>query len=171
MTAEIEIRDERATDAAAIRALNKLAFRQELEAEIVDALRSHHAALLSLVAYLDDRIVGHILYSSASIDDRIHGAALGPMAVHPEYQHRGIGSRLVEAGNRRTREWNWPFIIVLGHAGFYSRFGFRPASIQGIRCEWDVPDEVFMALILDEANMRGVTGLARYRPEFSQVIE
>ena len=50
-----------------------------------------------------------------------------------------------------------------------ARFGFRPASTCGIVCEWDVPDDVFMVLVMDPEKMRGVTGLARYRPEFSNV--
>jgi putative acetyltransferase len=57
--------------------------------------------------------------------------------------------------------------VVVGHAEYYPRFGFTPASTYGIRCEWDVPDEVFMVAVLDGARMHGVTGLARYRPEFT----
>jgi len=62
-----------------------------------------------------------------------------------------------------------PFILVVGHAAYYPRFGFRPASTYGIVCEWDVPDNVFMVLVTDPEKMRGVSGLARYRPEFSNV--
>jgi putative acetyltransferase len=58
----------------------------------------------------------------------------------------------------------------LGHPGYYPRFGFRPARDQGLRCEWPVPDEVFMLSILDPARMAGVSGLARYRPEFSSFV-
>ena len=60
-------------------------------------------------------------------------------------------------------------MIVLGHADYYPRFGFERASARGVRCEWDVPDDVFMLLVLDETTMSGVSGLARYRPEFAQV--
>lgn len=162
----VEIREERPYDVAAIRELNMRAFGEDSEGRIVDALRSNGAALLSLVATLDDRIVGHVMYSLAVAGD-VTGAALGPMAVLPEYQRRNIGSRLVEVGNRRLREQGCPFIILVGHAEFYPRFGFAPASRHGISCEWEVPDEAFMLLVLDEAKMQGVSGLARYRREFS----
>ena len=96
----IEIREERPADIAAIREVNAHAFGQNLEGNIVDALRSNGAVLLSLVAILQDRLVGHIMYSPASVGGTM-GAALGPMAVLPAYQRQGIGRRLVDAGNRK----------------------------------------------------------------------
>jgi putative acetyltransferase len=165
----IEIREERPGDVAAIRDLNKRAFGQDQEGNIVDALRSNGAALLSLVATLNGRVVGHVMYSPLSVGGEVAGAALGPMAVLPEYQRQGIGSKLVEAGNRKLKGAGCPFVIVVGHASYYPRFGFRPAGTRGIKCEWEVPDDVFMLLVLDEAKMRGVSGLAKYRHEFSGV--
>jgi putative acetyltransferase len=162
------IRDERPDDIPLVRNVNRLAFAQDEEANIVDALRSKGAARLSLVAVLDEAVVGHILYSPAFIGG-VEGARLAPMAVLPDHQRRGIGSQLVEAGNARLRDRGCPFIIVLGHPGFYPRFGFRPARAMGITCEWDVPDDVFMIAVLDEQRMRGVSGLARYREEFSTI--
>lgn len=161
-----EIREERPGDVPAIRGVNRLAFGQEQEATIVDALRSSGGSLLSLVATVDGRVVGHIMFSPVSVAG-VGGAGLAPMAVHPEYQRQGIGSALVEAGTARLRDRGCPFIVVLGHADFYPRFGFRPASRCGVTCEWDVPDEVFMLLVLDASKMQDVRGLARYRPEFS----
>jgi putative acetyltransferase len=107
------------------------------------------------------------MYSPIIVGGETTGAALGPMAVLPEHQRNRIGSRLVEAGSQKLGDAGVPFIIVLGHAQFYPRFGFRPASSHGIQCEWDVPDDVFMLLILDQAKMRGVTGMAKYRHEFT----
>jgi putative acetyltransferase len=165
----IEIREERAGDVAAIRDLNTRAFGQELEAKIVDALRSNGAVRLSLVAIAGGRLVGHIMYSPVTIEGNATGAGLGPVAVLPEYQRRGVGSELVESGNERLKKDGCPFIVVLGHPEYYPRFGFEPASTHDVRCEWDVPDNAFMLLVLDEAKMRGVSGLAKYRPEFSIV--
>jgi len=162
----IEIRDEIPEDAPAIRDVNIRAFEQDEESNIVDALRSNEAVLLSLVATLKGQVVGHILYSPISVSD-VAGAALGPMSVLPEYQRQGIGGKLIEAGNQKLKDRGCPFVIVLGHANYYPRFGFRPASAYGIQCEWEVPDDVFMVLILNHSKMAGVTGLARYRPEFS----
>jgi len=163
-----EIRTERPDDIAAIREVNRRAFEQEQEGNIVDALRSNTASLLSLVATVDGFVVGHIIYSPASIRG-VTGAALGPMSVAPDRQRQGIGSRLVETGNRMLRATGCPFIVVLGHAEFYPRFGFVPASTRGIACEWNVPDDVFMIAVLDEAKMSGVSGLTKYRDEFSTV--
>jgi putative acetyltransferase len=91
------------------------------------------------------------------------------MAVLPEHQRQGVGSKLVQAGNQKLKDGSCPFIIVVGHASYYPRFGFRPARTHGITCEWEVPDDVFMLLVLDESTMRGVSGLAKYRQEFSSV--
>lgn len=164
----MEIRKERPEDIPAIRDVNDRAFGQQQEGNIIDALRSNGAALLSLVATVNGRVVGHVLYSPASIGEVV-GTALGPMAVLPEHQRQGIGSKLVETGNQKLKDADCPFVIVLGHANFYPRFGFRPASTNGVKCEWDVPDEVFMLLALDEQKMQGVSGLAKYRDEFSTI--
>ena len=165
----IEIREERPDDVAAVRNLNRRAFGQDQESNIVDALRANGAALLSLVATLDDRVVGHIMYSPLTIGGNVTGAALGPMAVLPEHQRQGIGSKLVKVGNQKLKDAGYPFIIVVGHADYYPRFGFKRANEHGITCEWDLPDDVFMLLVLDQAKMESVSGLATYRHEFSSV--
>ncbi len=162
----IEIRRESAEHESEVRELNKRAFGEDLEARIVDALRANNGALLSLVALLDGRVVGHIMYSPVSIDGVATGAALGPMGVLPEHQNQGIGSQLVIAGNQELKEAAVPFIVVVGHSHYYPRFGFQPASNYRVRCEWDVPDDVFMILILDQEKMNGLTGLIKYRDEF-----
>jgi putative acetyltransferase len=166
----IEVREERSGDAAAIRDIHTRAFGQEQEANIVDALRSNGAVRLSLVATVNGRSVGHILYSPLTIGGTFAGAALGPMAVLPECQRQGVGSELVEKGTQRLRNDGCPFVIVLGHAEYYPRFGFRPASTYGVTCEWEVPDEVFMLLVLDEAGTLDISGLAKYRHEFSSTL-
>lgn len=164
----IVIRDERSGDVRAIQDVNRRAFGQEEEGNIVDALRYNDGVLLSLVATSGGRVVGHILYSPVVVGG-VHGAALGPLAVHPDHQRQGIGSELVKAGNARMKEAGCPFILVVGHAEFYPRFGFTSASALGITCEWDVPDEVFMVVVLDDMMTTRLSGLARYRPEFSSV--
>lgn len=164
----VNIREETAADIEAIREVNRRAFGQDQEGNIVDALRSNGAALLSLVAIVDDELVGHIMYSSATVGATT-GGALGPMSVLPEFQRQGIGSRLVEAGNQKLKQVGYPFIIVVGHAEYYPRFGFIPASQHNIRCEWDLPDNVFMIYVLDPVKMQTVSGLAKYRHEFSTV--
>ena len=169
----ITIREEQPQDIKAIHKVNKLAFGQTLEASLVDKLRQNCDDLLSLVALIQNRIVGHILFSPAVIESpqrTIHGMALAPMAVLPEYQLQGIGSKLVQTGIENLKKREYPFIIVLGHAEYYPRFGFEPASRSGIRSEWEVSDDVFMILLLNESHMKGVSGLAKYRPEFAEAM-
>ena len=164
----IEIREERSDDVVAVREVNRRAFGQDQESNIVDALRTNGGALLSLVATVNGQVAGHIMYSPLTVAENVHGVALGPMAVVPEYQRQEIGTKLIEAGNRKMKEAGYPFIVVVGHAEYYPRFGFRPASEYGIKCEWDVPDKVFMLLVVNEAKMQA-SGLAKYRHEFSTV--
>ena len=166
-----QTRPEEAGDAEQIRRVHVQAFGRTQEARLVDRLRSHCSPqLLSLVAVIAEQVAGHILFSpvSARNQDRVVvGMGLASMAVLPNYQRRGIGARLVEAGVTRLTRIHCPFVVVLGHAEYYPRFGFIPASRFGIRSEWEVPDEVFMIRVLGRSQMQGVTGTARYRPEFA----
>jgi len=166
----LSIRQEQAEDLSAIRAVNEQAFNQPEEADIVDQLRALGDSVLSLVATRNDEIVGHILFSPVTIeknDDVVDGMGLGPMAVLPDFQGQRIGSALVEAGIRTLRDRFCPFVVVLGHPQYYPRFGFEPASRHGITCQWEeVPDDTFMALILDQGLMKNVSGRALYREEF-----
>jgi len=170
----ITIRPEQSDDIAAVRAINEAAFGEPTEATIVDSLRNACPDAVSLVAVEDDRILGHIFFSPAFVSgghEATRGMGLAPMAVLPERQRQGIGSMLVQAGIDAMREWNIPFVIVLGHPEFYPRFGFVPASRHGLSCQWDgVPDEAFMILIPDETAMAGVYGTVRYRDEFDQAM-
>ena len=162
------IREEQPEDAAAVRTVNERAFGQPAEADIVDALRKQCPDCLSLVAVVDGEVVGHIFFSPVTIEGQeLRGMGLAPMAVLPEHQRQGVGSRLVEAGIAALLRASCPFIIVLGHPEYYPRFGFVPASSFGLSCQWEgVPDAAFMALVLDEARMAGVSGIVRYRGEF-----
>jgi putative acetyltransferase len=166
----ITIRPETRLDLPAIRKINELAFGQVAEANLVDSLREYCRDLLSLLAIDDNEPVGHILFSPATIEseaDTIRGMALAPMAVLPGRQRKGIGSALVREGLETLQHSSCPYIIVLGHPEFYPRFGFEPASRHGVKCQWEgVPDEAFMLAILDQDLMSGITGTARYRPEF-----
>ncbi len=95
---------------------------------------------------------------------------LAPIAVLPGLQRLGIGKALIEAGIDKIRASGEPFVLVLGHPGYYPTFGFVPASPFGIRCEYDgVPDEAFMILVLKDDTMAGISGVAKYRPEFDDV--
>jgi putative acetyltransferase len=76
----------------------------------------------------------------------------------------------VRHGLQLLRERGCPFVVVVGHPGYYPRFGFEPASKRGLVSQWDgMPDAAFLAVVLDENAMAGVTGVARYREEFTAV--
>jgi len=116
----VEIREERPADVAAVREVNRRAFEQERESNIVDALRANGGALLSLVATIDDQVVGHVMYSRVSVGYMVNGAALGPMAVLREHQRQGIGTRLIDTANQKIKDAGYPFIIVVGDAHYLS---------------------------------------------------
>ena len=94
---------------------------------------------------------------------------LGPMSVLPSLQRGGIGSKLVINGLQECQNLGNEIVIVLGHPEYYPRFGFIPASNYGIKCEYDVPDEVFMALELHPGALSGRSGIVKYQPEFNEV--
>ncbi len=166
------IRPEKPEDIPAVRIVNERAFGGAAEADLVDALRRNGKAPISLVAEDDGRVVGHILFSPVTIETserELVGVGLAPMSVIPERQNQRIGSLLVEEGLRRCREDGHRFAVVLGHPGFYPRFGFVPAGRFGIKSEYDVADEVFMVMELREGALRGCAGVVKYQPEFNEV--
>jgi putative acetyltransferase len=167
------IRREQPQDIGEIRQVNIQAFGREQEASVVDKLRKNCNSILSLVAFADGKVVGHILFSPAVIEGRhgrLVGTGLAPLAVLPEYQRKGIGTQLMQTAIARIKKGGCPYIIVIGHPEYYARFGFEQASRFGITSEWNVPDEPFMILILDRKAMNGITGVARYRQEWAEAL-
>ena len=167
----IHIRGERKEDFEGVRRVNEAAFGQPAEADLVDALRSGGAATVSLVAEVKGQIVGHILFSPVTVQgaDDLKAVGLGPMAVLPEHQRRGIGSLLIRKGLEYCRKAGIQAVVVLGHPDYYPRFGFRRASSWGLRCEFDAPDEAFMALELIPNVLSGRSGVVNYHAAFKGI--
>ena len=168
----ISILPERPGDANAIRFVLEEAFGQSNEANLVDELRHRGALTLSLVALRENEVVGHILFSPVTIEfpgSSFNAIGLGPMAVLPPYQGKGIGSQLVRAGLEQCRQAGHEIVVVLGHPDFYGKFGFVPTRHRGIQCEFDVPDDVFMIMELRQGALAGRGGLVKYQPEFKPV--
>jgi putative acetyltransferase len=165
----MKIRLELPTDADAVRAVNRAAFEKNTEADLVDLLREQASPIISLVGEDAGSIKGHILFSPVTLlgHPSLKIMGLAPMAVLPDHQRRGIGSALVRAGLDACRQFGFGAVIVLGHAEYYPRFGFQPASRFGIKCEYDVPDDVFMALELLPSAMAEKSGTIRYHPAFT----
>ncbi len=168
----LTIRFETPEDIPAIHQVNRLAFDRDNEADLVDRLRGENAVTLSLVAVQDERVVGHILFTPVAVHaggSQWDAVALGPMAVLPSHQKRGIGSALIRAGFDELKRNGHFVVIVLGHAEYYPRLGFVPSKPLGIRWENDVPEEVFMVAELKEGALNGRTGVVRYHPAFNGV--
>ena len=166
------IRPEEPHDAAAIRFVNEQAFGGLAEASAIEALRARGAVTLSLVAVIDARVVGHLLFTPITIEspDRSRpGLGLAPLSVLPDYQRQGIGTALMNAGLEECRRLGYEIIIVLGHPAYYPRFGFERASRYGVRFEFEAPDEACMILALQPGALDGVSGVAKYQPEWNGV--
>lgn len=165
------IRAEEQSDRADVHALNVSAFATPAEADLVDALRAEAKPVVSLVAEQDGAVVGHILFSPVTLSGgaglKIMG--LAPMAVAPSRQRRGIGSALVRAGLQRCRAQGVGAVVVLGHPGYYPRFGFSPSSRFGIDSEYDVPAEAFMVCELEPGFLREAAGTIRYHAAFADI--
>ena len=169
------IRQELPEDAPAIFDVNRQAFAHEDEARLVDVLRENDDfnTALSLVAVFNDRIIGHILFPDITIEserDSIPALALAPLVVHPDFQCRGIGIGLVEEGLEACREQGHRIVIVVGHPGYYPRFGFSSARAYGITAPFEVADDVFMVLGLSPGVLAGVQGIVHYPKAFESVI-
>jgi putative acetyltransferase len=170
----VTIREEEVRDIGAIRKINEAAFGGPAEANVVDKLRQICDDYSSVVAIDGDEIVGHVMFSPAIIENSdgvIRGMGLAPIAVLPNHQRRGVGTALIERGLAKMREKGCPFVIVLGHADYYRRFGFVPASRYNLKSQWEgIPDEAFMIMVFDEKLLEGVYGVAKYREEFNEAM-
>lgn len=156
-----------AEDLPAIREINRLAFRMAEPGTFERLLASGADALGYVAVDASGRVLGHIIFTPVTIaapQGEVAGMGLGELAVLPEYQRRGVGRRLGEAGLEALRATGCAYCIVVGHAGYYPRFGFEPGMRRGLRCQWKkVPDASFMVCVLDEQAMQGVTGTAIFR--------
>ena len=161
------IGEETPEEVEAIAALNRAAFGGEDEVGIVDRLRRDGLFALSLVERDAGSIVGHVLFSDldVAVDERaIRAAALAPMAVMPERQRAGIGSRLVRQGLGLLTERGYEAVIVLGHPGYYPRFGFSAALAAKLAAPFS--GTAFMALELKPGALAGARGVVRYPRAF-----
>lgn len=154
------------------RAFETMEFSDGNEGKLVDNLRKAPTFMeeLSLVAELNGKVVGHILFTPIHIENgqlRFESLTLAPVSVLPEFQNQGIGSQLIEAGHQKAKELGFKSVIVFGHPEYYPRFGYQPASSWGIKSPVSLPsDDVFMALELSVGTLSGVSGMVVFPPEF-----
>ncbi len=159
------IRPENENDIEVIRDINSEAFETNTEANLVDKLRESGIPFISLVAEIDNKLVGHILFTPVKLvgeTREIKIAGLAPMAVLPNLQNNGIGSKLVEDGLKQCKDEDFEAVVVLGHPNYYPKFGFIPSVKFDIKSEYDVPDEVFMIKELNANSLKGQSGIIKY---------
>jgi putative acetyltransferase len=164
----LTIRPQLPPDLAPIEAVNAAAFAEHGGTAAFDLFRRERSDILSLVALQGDILAGHVLFSPVEMQTpagSVAGMGLGQLAVLPRYQQQGIGSQLAKTGIELLRKQQCAFIIVVGHAAYYPRFGFEPGRNHGVACQWpNVPDETFMVRFLDrnEEEQQQLTGVASF---------
>jgi len=170
LTRAAVIREETIEDADGIREVNACAFLRPNEGRLIDRLREDGLIVVSLVATVDRQIIGSAVFSDLPIVTAagiIEAAALAPIAVKPEHQHRGIGSALVREGLRLCKERGKDAVIVLGDPVYYARFGFSSELAKGIIGRYSGPH--WMAIELNEGILRVVEGRVTYSEAFAEV--
>uniref|UniRef100_B8HTS6 GCN5-related N-acetyltransferase n=1 Tax=Cyanothece sp. (strain PCC 7425 / ATCC 29141) TaxID=395961 RepID=B8HTS6_CYAP4 len=158
MNSNIIIRSETDADISAITEVTVTAFKtleisSHTEQFIIEALRAAKALVVSLVAEVDGRVVGHIAFSPVTISDGTQGwYGLGPVSVLPDYQRKGIGKALIREGLSCLKDLNARGCCLVGHPEYYRKFGFK--NVSGLVYE-GVPQEVFFALAFDGYTPQG----------------
>ena len=164
----IEIRPERPDDERTVYDVLLAAFGRKDEPDLLDAIRPGPPPRISLVAVRRDEILGHIFFSPVSVEgpSPFRAISLAPLAIKPEAQNRGIGSMLTRAGLGACRAIGENVVFVLGHPGYYPRFGFAPAEPRGLECQWPGRGSAWMVAELEPDSVRGRTGRVIHHPAF-----
>ena len=173
---EINIREELEKDYEVVERLTEEAFKSAEHSDgtehlLVNRLRKSDDFIkeLSLVAEDNRKVIAHLMLTKAKInngDMSVETLALAPVSVIPEYQGKGIGSKLINVALESARRLGYKSVIVLGHDKYYPKFGFVPASKYEIKAPFDVPDEAFMVKELNDGSLIGVSGIVEYAKEF-----
>jgi putative acetyltransferase len=137
---------------------------QEIADLITDLLEDPSARpSLSLVATADDSFVGHILFTKSRIKHpkrMVSSAILAPLSVRPEYQNQGIGGQLVKEGLKQLKATGVELVFVLGHPGYYPKYGFSVAGMKGFDAPYPIPLENSGAWMVHELHA-GIIGFVR----------
>jgi putative acetyltransferase len=165
----LTVREATDDDLDAVLDVERRAFGQDTEANLVrDLLVDATAApLLSLLAVKDGKPVGHVLFTSVAVigaERPVYASILAPLAVVPEAQGRGCGSRLVEDGLDRLARSGVALVFVLGDPNYYDRFGFAPAWRRGLEAPYELPPayaEAWMVKTIGGPDIASISGTVR----------
>jgi len=167
------IRTESVKDFKEVYNVNFLAFgNREDESKLIERIRNSEEFIseLSIVAEIDNEIVGHILLSKAAVENKEEQQeviVLAPIAIKPIYQKQGIGSKLINEGLKRCKELGFNIVFLIGHPEYYPKFGFKPARIFGLELkQFEVPEDVFMVCELNEGELQNIKGELKYPKSF-----
>lgn len=165
------IRKETVTDYEAVYSVVKSAFASAEhvdgnEQDLVNALRKGDAFIpeLSFVSELEGKIVGHIMFTKATVKGKIV-LVLAPLSVAPEYQRQCIGKSLIQEGHKIAKKLGYTHSIVLGSKKYYSKSGYIAAEKFGIKAPFNVPSENFMVYIINKTGTE-IRGIIKYAQEF-----
>ncbi len=142
----MHIREALDSDLNDVLTVERTAFGYDKEAELVREMLEDPSAepLVSLLAFEDDRAVGHVLFTTvrlADSQDNVSAAILAPLAIVPDAQKKGVGGKLIEQGLEILSESGVELVFVLGHPGYYPRHGFKPAGCLGLEAPYPIPEE------------------------------
>ena len=165
----MKIREASDSDLNDVLSVEKEAFGYDKESNLVKDLLSDSSArpLYSLLAFNDDRAVGHVLFTSARLEGAQNGVSisiLAPLAVIPDLQKQGVGGKLIERGLKHLADSGVDLVFVLGHPDYYPRYGFKPAGVQGFEAPYPIPEEHADAWMVQELRpgvLGSVTGKVR----------
>ncbi len=173
---EIKLRQENENDYKSVFQLIEKAFEKEeysdhKEQFLVERLRKSDAFIpeLSIVAEVENKIVGHILFTKLEIKNEsqsFQSLALAPVSVLPEFQGKGIGSKLILYGHEVAKKLGYKSVILLGHQDYYPRFGYELCEKYNIKMPFDVPAENCMVISLTENGLSGINGNVVYPSTF-----
>lgn len=155
-----------------IDAFKEIAYSNKREQLMVDRLRKSGSFVpeLSIVAETDTgELVGHILLTRVTIQNNYHswdGLILAPLSVKLAYQNTGVGGRLVAESHAIATALGYKFIVVIGHANYYPKFGYQVLSRYNIAMPIKVAAENCMGIALVENAFSGISGTVKFSDEF-----
>ena len=154
-----------------IKAFEDVEYSDKKEHELVEALRKseNYIPELSIVAKVDNKIVGYILCTEVNIingEDTNKALAIAPFAVLPEYRNEKIGSKMIKRAFTKANKLGYKGIVVLGYKNIFEKYGFKPAWIYDVKAPFDVPEDNYMVKDIKKGYFDNVKGIVEYAEAF-----